>query len=59
MKKHVCLVCGYVYRPEKGDPEHGVAPGTAFADLPDEWVCPVCDTPKNRFELSDDELFGG
>ena len=59
MEKHVCLVCGYVYRPEKGDPEHGVAPGTAFADLPNEWVCPVCETPQDRFELSDDELFGG
>ncbi|MDY6904158.1 MAG: rubredoxin [Thermodesulfobacteriota bacterium] len=59
MKKHVCLVCGYVYRPPKGDPEHHVPPGTEFACLPDDWACPVCQAPKDKFELSDDELFGG
>ena len=42
MEKPVCSICGYVYRPETGDSENGVEPGTAFADLPDDWVCPIC-----------------
>ena len=42
MKKYVCTVCGYVYDPEAGDPENGVPAGTAFEDIDDDWVCPVC-----------------
>ncbi len=42
MKKYVCEPCGYVYDPEVGDPDGGIAPGTAFEDIPDDWVCPVC-----------------
>ena len=42
MKKYVCDVCGYVYDPEAGDPENGIEPGTAFEDIPDDWVCPLC-----------------
>ena len=38
---YVCLACGYVYDPEKGDPDSGIAPGTAFEDIPDDWVCPM------------------
>ena len=38
MEKYVCSICGYVYDPELGDPDNGVAPGTAFADVPEEWV---------------------
>jgi rubredoxin/flavin reductase (DIM6/NTAB) family NADH-FMN oxidoreductase RutF len=49
MKKYVCDVCGYVYDPEQGDPENGVAAGTAFEDLPDDWVCPVCGAGKGDF----------
>jgi rubredoxin/flavin reductase (DIM6/NTAB) family NADH-FMN oxidoreductase RutF len=49
MKKYVCDVCGYVYDPEKGDPESGVKPGVAFDDLPDDWVCPVCGAGKSDF----------
>ncbi len=45
-----CRVCGYVYDPEKGDPENGVSAGTSFADLPDDWVCPVCGAGKDAFE---------
>lgn len=41
--------CGYIYDPAQGDPEHGVAPGTAFEDLPADWVCPNSGTPKERF----------
>ena len=50
MKKYQCLVCGYVYDPAKGDPESGVKAGTAFEDLPADWVCPDCGAPKSEFE---------
>ena len=52
-KKYKCSVCGYIYDPEKGDPDNGVDPGTAFADLPDDWVCPVCGVSKDQFEPVD------
>jgi rubredoxin len=52
--KYRCIVCGYIYDPVKGDPEHGIAPGTAFKDLPDTWVCPVCQVDKNSFERVED-----
>ena len=42
MKKYVCGPCGYVYDPEVGDPDGGIAPGTPFEDIPDDWVCPIC-----------------
>lgn len=45
-----CRVCGYIYDPEEGDPENGVPAGTAFADIPDDWVCPVCGAGKDAFE---------
>lgn len=48
--KWTCTICGYTYDPEAGDPEHGIAPGTAFGDLPDDWVCPVCGAGKNQFD---------
>ncbi|MBN1383226.1 MAG: flavin reductase [Deltaproteobacteria bacterium] len=47
---YVCSVCGYVYNPEKGDPENGIKPGTKFEDLPDDWTCPVCGADKSQFE---------
>ena len=47
--KYKCDVCGWIYDPEKGDPEHGIAPGTAFEDIPDDWVCPVCGASKSQF----------
>lgn len=49
MKKYECEACGYVYDPEKGDPDNGVEPGTAFEDLPDDWVCPDCGVGKEEF----------
>jgi rubredoxin len=49
MQKYVCNVCGYIYDPSVGDPEAGIAPGTSFEQLPDDWVCPVCDVPKSDF----------
>ncbi|KPL01198.1 MAG: High molecular weight rubredoxin [candidate division Zixibacteria bacterium SM23_73_3] len=51
MGKYVCIVCGYVYDPEKGDPDSGVQPGTTFDQLPEAWVCPVCGADKGQFEL--------
>ena len=53
MSKYVCGPCGYEYDPEKGDPDNGVAPGTAFEDLPDDWVCPICGVGKDMFEKQD------
>ncbi len=53
MDSYVCLVCGYEYDPLVGDPENGVEPGTAFEDLPDDWVCPVCGVGKAQFEKID------
>ena len=50
MDKYVCTVCGYVYNPEKGDPDNGIKPGTKFEDIPNNWVCPVCGAPKSDFE---------
>jgi flavin reductase (DIM6/NTAB) family NADH-FMN oxidoreductase RutF/rubredoxin len=50
MKKYRCLMCGYIYDPAVGDPDNGVAAGTAFEDLPDDWVCPDCGVGKDEFE---------
>ena len=50
MKKYVCVVCGYIYDPEKGDPDHGIAPGTAFEAIPEDWACPECGVDKTNFE---------
>ncbi len=49
MEKYVCLLCGYVYDPEAGDPDNDVTPNTPFADLPADWRCPICNAPKNQF----------
>jgi rubredoxin len=49
MDKYRCTVCDYIYDPEKGDPDAGIAPGTAFADLPEDWVCPLCGVGKELF----------
>lgn len=53
MEKWECDVCGYVYDPAKGDSDAGIAPGTAFEDLPDDWVCPVCGVGKEDFSKMD------
>jgi len=50
MSKWQCLACTYVYDPAVGDPDNGVPPGTAFEDLPEDWVCPMCGVPKDMFE---------
>ncbi len=50
MKKYRCLVCGWDYDPAVGDTNSGIEPGTAFEDLPDDWVCPICGVGKDQFE---------
>ncbi|MGD9379524.1 MAG: rubredoxin [candidate division WOR-3 bacterium] len=50
MAKYKCTVCGYVYDPEKGDPDSGIKPGTSFEQIPEDWVCPVCGVGKDQFE---------
>ena len=53
MGKHICVNCGYIYDPERGDPAAGIAPGTPFAELPEGWVCPLCYQPKSQFDPLD------
>lgn len=50
MEKWICTNCGYIYDPEKGDPDNGIEPGISFNDLPDEWVCPICYVSKDQFD---------
>ncbi len=52
MSKYECP-CGYVYDPAEGDPDNGIEAGTAFEDLPDSWVCPLCEAEKEFFEKMD------
>lgn len=47
---YICELCGYEYNPEAGDPDNGIAPGTDFEDLPEDWVCPLCGAGKDDFE---------
>ncbi len=50
MDSYVCTICGYVYDPEQSDPDNGVAEGTKWEDVPDDWECPVCGASKDDFE---------
>lgn len=52
-RKYRCTVCNYQYDPEKGDPDGGIKPGTAFEDLPFNWECPMCGIDKSLFEKED------
>ncbi len=49
MKKYVCDICGYVYDEAAGDPDHGIAPGTKWEDVPEDYVCPLCGVGKDNF----------
>ena len=49
MKNYVCDPCGYVYNPVEGDPDNGIAPGTKFEDLPEDFECPLCGVDKAMF----------
>jgi len=46
---YVCDVCGYEYDPAQGDPDNGIAPGTPFDEIPDDWTCPLCGVDKTNF----------
>ena len=50
LSRYVCITCGWVYDPAEGDPESGIAPGTPFEDIPEEWLCPACGVGKEMFE---------
>jgi len=52
--KYKCNICGYIYDPEKGDPDGGVKTGTPFEAIPDSWVCPVCGAAKDMFEKANE-----
>ena len=47
--KYVCNVCGFVYDEDLGDPENGIAAGTKFEDLPEDYTCPICAVGKSEF----------
>lgn len=51
MDKFECVLCGYVYDPETGDPEADIEPGTTFDELPDDFVCPLCGAGKDEFTI--------
>jgi rubredoxin len=53
MQKYKCTICGYIYDPEKGDPDTNIPPNIPFEKVPDDWVCPLCGAPKvfERFLL--------
>lgn len=51
MRKYSCIPCGYIYDPAVGDPDNGIAPGTPFGDIPQDWVCPICFVGKENFEV--------
>ena len=50
LKKYICKVCGYEYDPAVGDVDNGVAAGTAWEDVPEDWLCPLCGVGKDEFE---------
>lgn len=54
MQKYKCVVCGYIYDPANGDPDSGIEPGTAFENIPENWVCPICGADKSQFEPVND-----
>lgn len=49
-EKYRCVVCEWIYDPAVGDPDGGIAPGTPFEEIPDDWACPVCGVDKSNFE---------
>lgn len=51
MKNYVCTICGYVYNEAEGAPDHGIAPGTKWEDIPEDFLCPLCGVGKDMFEV--------
>lgn len=57
MDKYICRVCATIYYPEKGDPEDNIPPGTPFEQLPQTWICSVCGSSKDKYELLSQERY--
>lgn len=57
MDKYICKICATIYYPERGVPEDGIKPGTAFSDIPEDWVCTVCGSPKSFFKILTEEEY--
>ena len=55
MTAYICALCGYEYDPQNGEPENGIAEGTEFEDLPEDYVCPLCGASKEDFEPANGE----
>ncbi len=53
-KRYICLVCQYIYDEAVGDPDSGIPKGTAWEDIPDDWVCPTCGVTKSDFQLMEE-----
>lgn len=51
VKKYMCVICGFIYDERAGLPDDGIAPGTAWADVPPNWICPNCGARKEDFEM--------
>lgn len=51
MKRYMCVVCGFIYDEEQGLPEEGIAPGTGWDEIPENWSCPECGAAKSDFEM--------
>ncbi len=51
MRKYQCIICGFVYDEAEGLPEDGIAPGTAWDEIPEDWACPDCGVGKSEFEM--------
>jgi rubredoxin len=49
ISRYKCTVCGHIYDPSTGDPDSGIAPGTPFEDIPEDWVCPICGVGKSDY----------
>ena len=53
MKTWRCMICGFIYEEEKGLPDEGIAPGTAWEDVPEDWLCPDCGQGKSEFRMEE------
>ena len=51
MRKWYCVICGFVYDEALGLPAEGIAPGTRWEDIPEDWTCPDCKASKSDFEM--------
>lgn len=57
MDKYICRVCANIYDPDFGDPEDNIPPGTSFDSLPETWICPVCASSKDKYEILTQERY--